>query len=638
MDRARLIRLAAIVANSLSSTRRPGPNSLNRIQVTRFFHPAQSLPVCLSRDPCTYVNSPNSCQVYYFSSKPDSYIELVLSNDWSKELENELEKSSPKLTHESVVYVLMKLHKDPLKALEFFKWVRDRKGFESSSVLYNILLRILAGKGLMEQFWVVASEMKGKGFGIGRKTYLTVHGFLKQHSLDKDKAAWTKFFEDMNKDAAGNNVVNNAVKVILGSDWSDKVESKLKGLKFPLSEDFLVRVFKELWPEPLKALKFFEWVGNSLGFGHNAITYNELAKVLAWPASMGKFWDLVKQMRSEGYEMDTETYIKISRNLRGGDAVELFEFMMDGPYKPSEQDCGMLLRSISLDYDPDMDLVFKVVNRFEAEGNTLNKAIYDGIHRSLCKVGKFDEAYRIVEAMRNAGYQPDNITYSQEVFGFCKLSKFEEATKVLDRMEAEGCVPDIKTWTILIQGYCIAHQLDEALLCFGKMVEKNLNPDGDLLDVLLKGFLSQNKVLGAYTFLIGMVEKTNLRPWQATYKFMIKKLLEAGKLEEALNLLRMMKRHNYPPFPEPFAQYISKSGTLKDVDEFLKASTVKDPPSTMAYIHFIRSFIEEGRHSEAKDLLYKSPPKVRVHKAIGNLFGSADSTHKGSPPMSFVEP
>lgn len=504
-------------------------------------------------------------------------------------------------------------------------------------MLYNILLRILAGKNLMKQFWVVASEMKGKGFCIGRKTYLSVHGFLKQHSLDKDKAAWTKFFEDMNKDAAGNNVVNNVVKVILRSDWSDKVESKLKGLKFPLSEDFLVRVFKELWPQPLKALKFFEWVGDSLGFKHNAITYNELAKVLAQSESMGKFWDLVKQMRSEGYEMDTETYIKISRNIRGGDAVELFEFMMDGPFQPSEQDCGMLLRSIALDYDPDMDLVFKVVKRFEAEGNTLNKAIYDGIHRSLCKVGKFDEALGIVEAMRNAGYKPDNITYSQEVFGFCKLRKFEEATKLLDRMETEGCVPDIKTWTILIQGYCIAHRLDEALLCFGKMVEKNVNPDADLLDVLLHGFLSQKKVLGAYTFLIGMVDKADLRPWQATYKFMIKELLEAGKLKEALNLLRMMKQHNYPPVPEPFAQYISKSGTLEDADEFLKASTMKGSPSSMAYVHFIRSFIEEGRHSEAKDLLYKSPPRVRFHKAINDLFGSANSTDKSNPPMSSVE-
>lgn len=50
---------------------------------------------------------------------------------------------------------------------------------------------------------------------------------------------------------------------------------------------------------------------------------------------MGNFWELVKRMRSEGYEIDIDIYVKILRRFRNGDVVELFEFMMDGLYKLS---------------------------------------------------------------------------------------------------------------------------------------------------------------------------------------------------------------------------------------------------------------------------------------------------------------
>lgn len=630
MSRAWLIRLSARLANSVSSTRPPRPNALGLIQVTHFSHLTQSPLVSLSRKPRIYENSSIANQLLFFSSKPESFINLVLSNDWSEEIENELEKSNPKLTHESIVYVLMKLSKDLRKAFDFFKWVRDRKGFEPSSVLYNLLLRISVGKNSMDQFWVVARELRGKGFCIDKRTNLAIHGTLKQEKLDQDKKAWTVFYDRMSQDDAKNHLAKDVIHVILGSDWTEELERMLKELKFPLSDNFLLMVLKELWPHPIKALQFFNWVSHCQGYEHNTITYNEMAKVLAQHETMGNFWELVKRMRSEGYEIDTDTYVKISRRLRNGDAVELFEFMMDGPYKPSIQDCILLLKNLSIDLNPDMNLVFRVVNKYKEAGNSLTKAIYDGIHRSSCKVGRLDEAHKIVEDMRNAGYKPDNLTFSQEIHGLCKLKRFEEALKVLELMEVEGCIPDIKTWTILIQGYCSAGLVDEALLCFGKMMDKNIDPDADLLQVFINGFLSENKLFGAQTFLIKMVQKGNLKPWQATYKLMIEKLLEAGKLKEALDLLGMMKKHKYPPYPEPFVQYISKSGTVEDAKEFLDALPLKGSPSNSAYVHVITSFFHEGRHSEAKDLLYKSPRGVRIRKEICNLFGSAESSNNNN--------
>ncbi|KAF5957463.1 hypothetical protein HYC85_004688 [Camellia sinensis] len=472
--------------------------------------------------------------------------------------------------------------------------------------------------------------MEELGFYIDETTYLTILGVLRNSKMATDATAWTQLYNRMAKENDLNGVVKKVVQVVTQSDWCGDVERELGEMKISVSDDLLLTVLKDLRGYPLKTLRFFKWVSECLGFEHNSVTYNAIARVLGQGDSIGEFWSTVREMKGLGHEMDIDTYIKISRQFQKNkmlkDAVELYELMMDSPYKPLVQDCSVLLRTIAVSGSPDMDLVFRVVKKHEAAGNSLTKSNYDGIHRSLTSIGRFDEAEKIVEAMKNAGYEPDNITYSQLVFGLCKARRLEEACKVLDVMEASRCVPDLKTWTILIQGHCAANEVDKALFCFAKMMEKNFDADGDLLDVMINGFLSQNRIDGANKLLVEMVSKAHLRPWQATYKNLIQKLLEIKKLEEALNLLHLMKKHNYPPFPEPFVQYISKFGVVEDAVDFLKALTVKEHPSVSAYLHVFKAFFQEGRHSEAKDLLYKCPHHIRKHVAICSLFGSAKSS------------
>jgi pentatricopeptide repeat protein len=625
MNRARPILNSLRLANSFLSTRVHATRPL-ATQVTQFLSKNQS-----------FSNSHflNTHQKLFFSSKPNSVIQLVLANDWSDELERELEESCPRLTHETVIYVLKKLDKDPEKASSFFNWVCEKTGFRPSSLVYSLMLRIFVNKLSMKQFWITLRKMKEQGFYVDEETYLTILGQLKKAKMASDVVALNHFHNRMLLENAMDNVVKKVVVIVLDSEWSDGVENELGELKIVLSDNFVIRVLKELRNYPSKALKFFHWVGRcDNGYEHNTVTYNAVARVLGRNDSIELFWSVVEEMKSAGHEMDIDTYIKISRQFQKNkmmeEAVKLYEFMMDGPFKPLDQDCSLLLRSISAGDNPDLDLVFRVAKKYESMGHALSKAAYDGIHRSLTSAGRFDEAENIMKVMRNTGYQPDNITYSQVVFGLCKARRVEDACKVLDEMEAQGCLPDIKTWTILIQGYCAANELDNALMCLAKMTEKNCFIDSDLLDVLINGFLNRGRIDGAYKLLEEMVNKERLRPWQATYKNLIEKLLGVRKLEEALKLLHLMKKQNYPPFPEPFVQYISKFGTVEDAAEFLKALSVKEYPSSSAYLHIFQSFFQVGRESEAKDLLFKCPHHIRKHSEICKLFGSAQNDNATS--------
>ncbi|CAL5375022.1 unnamed protein product [Camellia sinensis] len=615
MNRAKAILSSLRLANSLYSTRLPRNHSLNPQVSTQFSHLSPSL---------------STHQTLFFSSQPSSILQLVLDNDSYKELEHKLSNTNPTLTHETVIYILKKLEKSPKKASNFFNWVSEKNGFKPSSAIYSLVLRIFANKESIKQFWATINKMEELGFYIDETTYLTILGVLRNSKMATDATAWTQLYNRMAKENDLNGVVKKVVQVVTQSDWCGEVERELGEMKISVSDDLLLTVLKDLRGYPLKTLRFFKWVSECLGFEHNSVTYNAIARVLGQGDSIAEFWSTVREMKGLGHEMDIDTYIKISRQFQKNkmlkDAVELYELMMDSPYKPLVQDCSVLLRTIAVSGSPDMDLVFRVVKKHEAAGNSLTKSNYDGIHRSLTSIGRFDEAKKIVEAMKNAGYEPDNITYSQLVFGLCKARRLEEACKVLDVMEASRCVPDLKTWTILIQGHCAANEVDKALFCFAKMMEKTFDADGDLLDVMISGFLSQNRIDGANKLLVEMVSKAHLRPWQATYKNLIQKLLEIKKLEEALNLLHLMKKHNYPPFPEPFVQYISKFGVVEDAVDFLKALTVKERPSVSAYLHVFKAFFQEGRHSEAKDLLYKCPHHIRKHVAICSLFGSAKSS------------
>ncbi|KAK7389130.1 hypothetical protein VNO78_23962 [Psophocarpus tetragonolobus] len=596
---------------------------VTRNQVTHFpLH--NPLPLF---DRSHYSRFPITHHKLYFSTKPNSIVEFVLTNDWSQVLELQLENLFPSMTHETVLYVLKRLDKNPQKASCFFNWVSEKYWFRPSSSVFSLIVRILATKNTMKQFWVTVRTMKEKGFYLDKETYLTISVGFKREKMNSDSVALTHFYNRMLEENAMQTVVTKVVSIISVSEWSHEVTDELAKLKIQLSDNFVIRILIELRYTPLKAYKFFRWVGNQSDYEHNTVTYNAVARVLASTDSIEEFWSLIEEMKSVGHELDIDTYIKISRQLQKKqmmeDAVKLYEHMMDGSYKPLIQDCSILLKKLSGSDKPNLDLVFRVAKKYESTGHTLSKAIYDGIHRSLTAAGKLDEAENIVRTMRNAGHEPDNITYSQLVFGLCKIRRFEEASKVLEEMESCGCIPDIKTWTILIQGHCDANEIDKALLCFARMIEQGCDPDADLLDVLVNGFLSQKRIEGAFELVMEISKKCRISPWQATYKNMIEKQLGVMKFEEALELLRMMKGHNYPPYHLPFVTYISKFGSVEDAEAFLKALSVKSYPTHTVYVQVFESFFREGRLSEAKDLLYKSPHHIRTHSTICKLFGSS---------------
>ncbi|KAM2557910.1 hypothetical protein TB2_014978 [Malus domestica] len=286
-------------ANSLAATRFDVIAPLLYSQVTQSSHPSHFLS--------NQSHFLNTHQKLFFSSTPNSVLQLVLANKWSAELETELSESYPSLTHDVAIYVLKKLDKDPRKAWDFFNWVCEKDGFRPSSSVFSLMLRVLVHKNSMKEFWIALRKMKEQGFFIDAQTYMAIREQLKKGRMDSDVVAFKHFYERMIEDNAADEVVKSVVDVVSGSEWSDGVEKELGEIKLELSDHFVIRVLKELRTCPSKALRFFHWVGQCSGYEHNTITYNAVARVLAWADSMGGFWSVIEEMKAAGHELDLDT-------------------------------------------------------------------------------------------------------------------------------------------------------------------------------------------------------------------------------------------------------------------------------------------------------------------------------------------
>ncbi|KAL5229113.1 hypothetical protein ABZP36_017378 [Zizania latifolia] len=527
-------------------------------------------------------------------------------------------------TQESVLDSLTRLSEDPSLALAFFRSSQSA-GHPLGSAAYNIMLRTLAchPPSAQSHFWPFLHEMNDASHYVDKRTYTAALSSFKKARLTADYASLVAHYT---KAQAPISAAADAVRGLEGSEASAELDKKLEGVDLLLSENAVAKVLWEVRDYPLKALDFFRWAGRQKGYKHGSVAYNAMAWVLAREESVREFWELIQEMKADGMRIDIDTYVQLSRQFQKRhmltEVVELYELMMDGPYDPLRQDGPLILGLIASEPSLDLELAYRVVRKFEAVWEFKTKDVFDGIHRVLTSNGSFDEAAVIVERMKGEGHQPDNITYSQLVFGLCKANKFDEARKVLDEMEAEGCIPNLKTWTMLIQGHCVAGEVDKALQYLTEMIDKDLEADAYLLHVMVEGMCSHNKVDAAHALFVEMVDKANLRPWQGTYRYIMGELLRVKKLEDALGLLGSMKAHKFQPFADPFPTHIAKYGTLEDARQFLRASAMKKSVSHRSYIHVFKSFFTEGRYSEAQDLLNKCPTYVSNHRRVTELFKS----------------
>lgn len=542
-----------------------------------------------------------------------------LKND---EFKQELESNNVVVNHDLVLSVLQSGNVNVGVARRFFNWVNEVSNDKLSSKCYNFMLGVLGENGLVKEFWELVGVMKSKGYGVNRGTVVRVSKKFENDGLRSELGKLEELFASGSAGNLVEKICSRVSKVFEKNVWGDDVEKELMGVSY--SSDLVGMVLEKLESDPNKGLVFFRWVEESGLFKHDEWTYNVMARVLGREGYTDKFWRVVDEMSGAGYQMASDTYVKVFNQFLKKklieDAVILYEFAMGGVNKPSVQDCTFLLRKIVVGDDPDMELFKRVVKKFEESGNALTSSNFKTVVKSLTS---FKDCNKILKAVEEGGLSLSDDLQSKIAYRLSSEGEKDEALEFIDSIEASGSGLNNQTWVSLVEGYYVAGHLDKASDCILKMIEKE-GPLGAAypFGLLVTAFCSKNRTMDAFGVLSLLVNEKHLIPQHTTYKALIKKLLVQGHFKEALNLLGLMKTQGFPPFLDPFIEYLTKTGTVDDAVLMLKSMTVKRFPATAVYLRLFEAYFKAGKHEVAQNFLSKCPRFVRNNADVLNLFYS----------------
>ncbi|XP_010420279.1 PREDICTED: pentatricopeptide repeat-containing protein At5g15980, mitochondrial-like [Camelina sativa] len=605
----------------------------------------QSEQLCPLRSPVTTSSGSllKSVGRRSFSSEPAveekpspeaTVIDIFTRLNSEDEIRKELESSDVVISQDLALKVLRKLESNPDVAKRVFQWFKEATPEELTSKSYNMMLRILGGNGLVDEFWGLVDAMKKKGHGLSANVRDKVGEKFQKDGLQIDLVRLKKLFSSDCFDKSAENVCDRVCKIVMKEEWGDDVEKRVRDLNVEFQSDLVKMIVESLDVEPRKALLFFRWIDESGLFKHDEKTYNAVARVLGREKFLDRFQNVVEEMRSAGYEVEIETYVRVSTRFCQTklikDAVDLFEIAMvgSGTNKPTPHCLCLLLKKIVTAKVLDMDLFSRAVKAYTRNGNALTDSLLKSILKSLRSADRVEQSNEVLKEMKKGGYVPSSDLQSMIASSLSRKGKKDEADEFVDFMEASGNNLDDKAMASLVEGFCDSGELDEALVCLEKMVEKAGVSYADVaFEKLVLAYCNKNQARDAYKLLSAQVNQNQLKPRHSTYKILVidllkKKIARDGGFEEALSLLPIMKDHGYPPFIDPFMNYFSTTGKSTEALGFLKAMTSKNFPSMSVVLRVFETMFKSARHSEAQDLLSLCPNYIRNSADVLELFNS----------------
>ncbi|KAK9094041.1 hypothetical protein Scep_025510 [Stephania cephalantha] len=245
------------------------------------------------------------------------------------------------------------------------------------------------------------------------------------------------------------------------------------------------------------------------GFVEDGIVYGAVMKAYFLKGMEGEAMARYEEAVGEGskVKMGAVAYNSVldalSKNGKFEEAVRLFDRMMDEHCPP---------RRISV-----------------------NLGTFNVLSDGYCAQGRFKNAIEVFRRMGEKRCSPDTMSYNNLIEKLCKGGMLAEAEEIYGEMGGKGANPDEFTHVLLMDACFAGNRPDDAVGYFNKMVESGLKPNLAAYNKVIEGLVEVKKIDEAKGFFDQMVEKLKLEP--SNYEFMLKVLIEEGKLDEMLKVV-----------------------------------------------------------------------------------------------------
>ncbi|CAN8231734.1 unnamed protein product [Cochlearia groenlandica] len=174
---------------------------------------------------------------------------------------------------------------------------------------------------------------------------------------------------------------------------------------------------------------------------------------------------------------------------------------------------------------------------------------------------------------------------------YCKCGILCDASKLFQAMTKK----DVVAWNAMISGYAQHGRAEKALCLFGEMRDSKIRPDWITFVAVLLACNHAGLVDTGVEYFDSMVRDYKVEPRPDHYTCMVDLLSRAGKLEEALKLIRSMP---FKPHAAVFGTLLGACRVHKNVElaEFAAEKLLElDPRNAAGYVQLANVYASRNR-------------------------------------------
>lgn len=321
---------------------------------------------------------------------------------------------------------------------------------------------------------------------------------------------------------------------------------------------------------------------------------------------IGLYWEALEEVKNLGANIPSRAFVVLIAGYwkmnKAEKAVECFGRMKDFDCKPDLFTYNMVLHIM---VKKEVILLALAVYNMMLKSNLYpNCSTFNILIDGLCKGGKIRDALKLFDEMTERGIMPDKITNNVILFGLCRAKRTDDAYRLFNTMKSSGSPVDFVTRNALLNGVCKLGKMDEALC-----ILKDFKKDGFILGLhgygcLIDGLFRARRSNEAYELFHKLPD--NITPDLILYTIMIRGLLKAGMMKDALKMFRDMTDRGVVPDTHCYNTLIKGFCDMGLLDQArslkLEISEVDSFPNTYTYTILICGMCKNGLVGEARQI------------------------------------
>ncbi|KAF7813501.1 pentatricopeptide repeat-containing protein [Senna tora] len=458
----------------------------------------------------------------------------------------------PRVLTPTYLSQIMKLQKNPLKALQLFNEAKSRyPKYCHNGPVYATMISILGKSGritemkdVIEQMREDSCECKDTVFVLAIKTYAEAGMIDEAMSLYSNIPQfncinWTESFNTLLKILVNKNRLEAAHRLFSESSYGWQVSSRIKSLNLLMNalcqknrSDLALQIFQEM---------------DYQGCYPNRDSYAILMKGLCQDKRLHEathllysmFWRISQKGSSEDIVIYRILLDALCDNGQIEEATEILgKILRKGLKAPKRHHRLDLTRCNG---GTDIERTKRLIHEALFRGTIPNLASYSAISVDLYKDGKIVEGDKVITEMQDKGYRPTPSIFEAKVEALCKESNIDEAMKVIEEGMAEAnCLPTPRVYNIVLKSLCNEGKSISALEYLNKISKQlGCRADKEAYGIVLEMLCRDRKYIEASQLLEQMSIKSYW-PCAYTYNSLIKGLCSLGRQYEAVIWLEEM--------------------------------------------------------------------------------------------------